>query len=173
MLIDIQCYSLMVAWLALFIGNAWLYVDEIDVIIVSPSVTTTCSVTGSSVLSITADSSLVELYVDGVATSFQSALDWRTVRTISISSNFQMIAVRATWNNLGVSGFVWYFTVTLIFVSFRHWQPWPVRNCDSSIFFDWHLLRNQLLNTNINKVYCIRQTSYYRQVVLWNSSETL
>ena len=36
------------------------------------------------------------------------------------------------------------------FKSFRHWLPWPVRNCDSSIYFDWHMLHHQLHNNNNN-----------------------
>jgi len=38
--------------------------------------------------------------------------------------------------------------------SFRNWLPLPDRNFDSSIYFDWHMLRHQLLNNhnNNNKV---------------------
>jgi len=52
--------------------------------------------TGTSLLSITAATQLVAVYVNGVAESFQSASDWHTVRVISITSNYQVIAVKAT-----------------------------------------------------------------------------
>jgi hypothetical protein len=45
-------------------------------------------------LRITADDEIVELYVDGVLTSF-SAGGWQTVRTVEIGDNTEVIAVKA------------------------------------------------------------------------------
>ena len=45
-------------------------------------------------LRITADDEIVELYVDGVLTSF-SAGGWETVRTVEIGVNTEVIAVKA------------------------------------------------------------------------------
>lgn len=51
-------------------------------------------VSGTRKLSITADDQLVELYVDGVATTFQPG-GWGTVRVVDIPEDTQVIAVKA------------------------------------------------------------------------------
>ena len=47
-----------------------------------------------SVLSITADDQLVELYVDGVATTFQPG-GWSSVRVVKVPRGTRVIAVKA------------------------------------------------------------------------------
>jgi len=53
-------------------------------------------VTAPCILSITAATQLISVYVNGNPTSFQTASDWHTVRNVSIPSNYNVIAVKAT-----------------------------------------------------------------------------